>query len=178
MDQVEEREIDINNEYDYSNIVVEAEAVSVLVKYCESYYNQFVAMCDEEEAKNEKLKFEYKNYQYKKTYSMGLEIKIREKDGDYSGTSCKTYESFVEAINAGHLKNVDSLTIDLNLSYKRGKDIETKDHENRFKISFKPYEIVFTRKSNFTDSYMDQIENVINEILKKFRVQNTIFCSK
>ena len=54
----------------------------------------------------------------------------------------------------------------------------TKGHENLFKITFKPYNIVFTRKSNYADQNMDQIENVINEILKKFRVQNTIFCTK
>lgn len=54
----------------------------------------------------------------------------------------------------------------------------TKEHENLFKISFNPYNIVFIRKSNYADSSMDNIENVINEILKKFSVQNTIFCTK
>ena len=47
-----------------------------------------------------------------------------------------------------------------------------------FKISFKPYDITFKRKSNFKDPVIDNIENNINELLKKFKTQNTIFCTK
>ena len=89
-----------------------------------------------------------------------------------------TFMASEDSYNSGHLINVDSVVITLDLSFKRGKDMATKEHENLFKISFKPYNIVFTRKSNYADPNMDQIENVINEILKKFRVQNTIFCTK
>ena len=34
------------------------------------------------------------------------------------------------------------------------------------------------RKSNYKDANMDQVEDTINEILKKFPVANTIFCTK
>ena len=178
MDQVEEREVEISREFDYSNSVPETQTISFLAQYCDSYYKQLIKMCEEDEEKNAKLKSEYKNFQYKKSYNTKYEVAIKEKGNSFSNLSCKTYDSFVEAVNSGHLINVDSVVITLDLLFKRGKDMATKEHENLFKISFKPYNIVFTRKSNYADPNMDQIENVINEILKKFRVQNTIFCTK
>lgn len=177
MDQLEEKEIEISREYDYSNSVPEAQNILFLAKYCYSYYVQLIKMCEEDEEKNRILKSEYKDFLYKKSFSSKYEAAIREKDV-FSSLSCKTYDSLVEAANSGHLKNVESVVITLDLSFRRGRDMATKEHENLFKISFKPYNIVFIRKSNYADSSMDNIENVINEILKKFRVQNTIFCTK
>lgn len=178
MDQNELKEIEVSHDFDYSNVVAEIETISFLVQYCNSYYEQFIKMCEEDEEKNVKLKSEFKFFQYKKGYNAKFEVAIKEKGNSFSNLTCKNYESFVEAVNAGHLRNVDSVTITLDLSFKRGKEYETKEHENTFKISFKPYEITFKRKSNHDDATMNQIENVINEILKKFRVQNTIFCTK
>ncbi len=177
MDQLEEKEIEISREYDYSNSVPEVQNILFLAKYCYSYYVQLIKMCEEDEEKNRILKSEYKDFLYKKSFSSKYEVAIREKDV-FSSLSCKTYDSLVEAANSGHLKNVESVVITLDLSFRRGRDMATKEHENLFKISFKPYNIVFIRKSNYADSSMDNIENVINEILKKFRVQNTIFCTK
>lgn len=177
MDQLEEKEIEISREYDYSNSVPEVQNILFLAKYCYSYYVQLIKMCEEDEEKNRILKSEYKDFLYKKSFSSKYEAAIREKDV-FSSLSCKTYDSLVEAANSGHLKNVESVVITLDLSFRRGRDMATKEHENLFKISFKPYNIVFIRKSNYADSSMDNIENVINEILKKFRVQNTIFCTK
>lgn len=178
MEQKEENEIEISRKFDYSNSIPEIEFISYLVQYCDYYYKQLSRLFDEDEEKNTKLKSEYKFFYYKKSFNSKFEVAIREKGNSFSNLSCKTYDSFVEAINSGHLNNVESVIINLDLSFKRGKDMQTKEHENLFKISFKPYNIVFTRKSNYADSSMDQIENVINEILKRFRVQNTIFCSK
>ena len=66
----------------------------------------------------------------------------------------------------------------MELDFKRGKGNELKDHENSFTISFKPYEITFTRKSSHNEAKMNQIENDIKEILNKFQSINTIFCTK
>ena len=59
MDQVEEREVEISREFDYSNSVPETQTISFLAQYCASYYKQLIKMCEEDEAKNEKLKSEY-----------------------------------------------------------------------------------------------------------------------
>ena len=66
MDQLEEREVEISREFDYSNSVPETQSISFLAQYCDSYYKQLIKMCEEDEEKNAKLKSEYKNFQYKK----------------------------------------------------------------------------------------------------------------
>lgn len=175
MDYLEEETV-ISNEYDYSNILPTVENITYIIQYCDQIYNHFLKLIDEDENKNEKLKYEFKNYNYKKSYSEGFEVKIRQKN--YNIISCKTYSSFVEAVNSGQLLNVDSLEINLNLDYKRGKNDNLNNHENSFDITFKPYEIRFIRKANYKEMDMEQIENNLNEMLKKFPVVNTIFCSK
>lgn len=178
MEESLEREIAISNEFDYSNIVPEIEAITYLVQYCETLYNQLMNLIKSEEEKNLKLKYEYKNYKYKKQFNTKFEVLVKERGNNFSNLNCKSFQSFVEATNNGHLKNVDTLTIELNLTYRRGQESSLKDYENLFKIIFKPYNIKFTRKSNHSEEDMNQIENNINEILKKFKVQNSIFCTK
>jgi len=173
-----EKEIEVSNEYDYSNIVAEVQTVSYLVQYCEALYNQFIAMINEDESRNEKLKSEFRNYEYKKTYDTKFEILIREKGQSFTGMTCKNYESFIEAVNNGHLKSVDSITITLDMSYKRGKDMAMREHQNNFKFVFKPYDIKFFRKSNYNEENMNHIEDNFNQILKQFRIQNSVFCTK
>lgn len=166
----------INNEYDYSNIIPTIENITRIIKYCDQLYNSFLKLIEDDEQKNQKLKYEFQNYNYKKTYSEGLEINIRQKS--YNSITCKNYSSFIEAINSDQLINLDSLEIELNLDYKRGNNDKLSHHQNLFKITFKPYEIKFVRKSNYKESEMNQVENNLNEILKSFPVANTIFCTK
>ncbi len=169
---------EISNIFDYSNIVPEIEVIKYLVQYCESIYIEFINLVNEDEEKNKKFKIEFRNYMYKKSYETRFEISIRENTESYSSINCKSFADFNNVISSGHLKNVKSLIIYLDLYYKRGKEFEYDEYENSFIISFKPYEIKFTRKSNHNENTMNNIENNINSILKKFRVQNSIFCTK
>lgn len=166
----------INNEYDYSNIVPTVENITYIIQYCAQIYSHFLKLIAEDENKNEKLKYEFKNYNYKKSYGEGFEVKVRQKN--YNTISCKTYSSFIGAVNSGQLLNVDSLEISLNLNYKRGKNDSFKNHENSFNITFKPYDIRLVRKANYKETDMELIENNLNEMLKKFPIANTIFCFK
>lgn len=166
----------INNEFDYSNIIVTAEYVSYLANYCDQLYKQLLAKQDEEEEKNKQFKLEYKEYMFKKKYSQGFQIYISEKS--YNNITCKDFASFQTAINDGNLKNVTKIDIKLDMDFERGKNNNYEEHENSFTIIFKPYEITFARKSNHNDPSMNQIENQINEIMKKFPVANTVFCDK
>ena len=173
-----EREIQIKNEFDYSNVVAEIQTISYLVRYCGELFNQFMNMVQEDEQRNEKLKSEFRNYKYKKVYDTKFEISIKEKGRSFSSMTCKSYESFIEAVNAGHLKNIDGLTIILDMSYKTGKDMMFNEHTNNFSFIFKPYDNKFIRKSNHNESDMNQIETNFNSILKQFKVQDSIFCTK
>lgn len=58
----EDIETTINNEFDYSNIVASVDNISYIVQYCDNVYSQFQQLVAEDEQKNERLKYEFKNY--------------------------------------------------------------------------------------------------------------------
>lgn len=123
-----------------------------------------------------KIKYEFQTYNYHTFYGTNFLITIR--DEHFKSVSCKSYDSYIEAVNSDKIKNIGSLEIDLDLDYKRGAITQLKEHENAFKMILKPYNIKFIRKSNHNEFMMNQVENSINEILNKFPTVNTIFCSK
>lgn len=170
----------INPRYDYSNIIPNKEYVKVLAQYCFAVYNQLLKMFEEDQKKNERLKSEYKSFEYMKHYSTGIEIIVRErvKEGQFTGSSFafKDYKSFVDYID--RKTGLDSLKIKLDLSFKRGGEFKNIEHINVFTISFEPYNIIFSRKSNHEDESMDQIEQYIKSVLDKFSTVDTIFYSK
>lgn len=169
-------EIFINKEYDYSNAIIDEKCIEYIASYCASVYNQFNLLIEEDEQRNEKLKYDCRNYNYKKTYQKKYEIRINEKG--YNTTYCKSYSFFLEYIQKQKLQNIEGLEIELNLSYKKGANQSYKNHENLFKIIFKPYNIKLIRKSNYNEQIMNQIEINLNEILSSFKTVNTVFCSK
>ena len=170
------KETVINNEFDYSNIIPTSDCITKLVYYCDNIYNNFLNIIAEDEQKNERLKYEYKNYKYGKSYGMNFSILIHEKN--YNIINCNNYDSYLRALNNKQLTNVNSLEISLDLNYKRGSTSDLKSHENSFKITFRPYEIKFIRKSNYNEEDMDKIEKTINTILNQFPKANTIFYTK
>lgn len=166
----------ISNEKDFSNIIPTVENISILIQYCDQIYNQFVKLIEDDENRNSKIKYELQNYSFKKCFGEGLEIIIREKN--FNTITCKNYNSYIELYKNGQLNNLDSLEVNLELNYQTGMNGSLITHENLFKIKFRPYEISFIRKSNFKNFNMERIENTIIDILQKFPVANTIFCTK
>ena len=61
------------------------------------------------------------------------------------------------------------------MDYKRGREGNLISFENSFIVSFKPYRIMFVRKSNHNEEQMMKIEDDIKNILGQFSVENTIF---
>ena len=61
MDIDEEVETTINNESDYSNIIASVDNIAYIVQYCDNVYSQFQQLVAEDEQKNERLKYEFKN---------------------------------------------------------------------------------------------------------------------
>lgn len=166
----------INNEFDYSNIIPTVEGITFLIQYIYSEYERFLALLLEDEKNNEPLKPEFKHYNYKKCYAERFSVCIRKKTYDY--ITCNDFPTFQSAVKSGNLINIASLEILMELDFKRGIGNDLKEHNNSFKIVFKPYAITFVRKSNHNEIRMSQIENNINSILKQFNVANSIFCTK
>ena len=146
------------------------------MQYCDQKNQELTKLVNEDEEKNKPFKPEYKDYMYKKSFGQEFEIYIR--SNSYNSITCNDYESFLAAVENGNLNQVTQLNIELYMNFSRGKSEKYEDHENSFKIIFKPYEITFARKSNYNDPSMDKIEKEINSILEQFPVANSIFCNK
>ena len=166
----------IIKEYDYSNKVPTIEYINYLVNYCNEVYENFKKLVNVDEEKNKMLKLEYKDYQYKKSYSSKFEIGINSKTYNY--ITCNDLISFKSAVTNGNLNNVNKLVVELILDFGRGKNNSIEDHENRFEIVFSPYDIKYKRTSNYNNESMDLIENNVKGILDKFPTVNCIFCTK
>ena len=167
----------INNEYDYSNILPTIDCVLYLVQYCDQVYNQLLKFQADDEEKNKQFKEKYREYNFKKKNSQGLEIYIKGRSY-HNNITCKDYNTFKSAVDDGNLNNVIGVDIKLYMDFERGRFGNYESHKNTFTILFKPYEITFSRKSNYNDINMSEIEKQINEILKKFPIANCIFCNK
>lgn len=166
----------IDNKFDYSNIIPKIEDIRRLAEYCFKVYEDFKNKCDVEEEKNKQFKPEYKNYECTQMFSTGCEIRYM--DNNYKTTNFKDYESFISSVNNENITNVMSLEINLCLDYKKGPGSNLVEHKNSFDIKFKPYEIIFSRKADFNELAMNNIENNINDIMNSFNSANTIFCTK
>ena len=163
----------VNHEYLYPNILAVREYVENLVRFCDGAYRAFMNKVIEEEKKNEPLKYEHREYKYKKSYGTWMKIYISTNNSvslEYDDDG-----AFRTAVNNGKLNNVSSLNIELNLDFGKGKEGSIEDHKNEFRIEFRPYNIKFVRNSNYTDPEMDELEKQIVKLMEDFPATKTIF---
>lgn len=163
----------IQNQHNYSTIIPTGECITYLVQYCADEYQKFTALTEEVE-KNKEQHGEY-NYSFKKGASL-FEIAIRGKQ--YSNIVCENFQEFEAAIQEKGLKDISSLEIKMHLNFKRDREEVGTEHQNEFVIIFRPYEISFSRKSNYNETMMNQIETNIDDVLRRFPSINSIFSAK
>ena len=171
-------EKNISRTYDFSNVIVDTNLLTYLVKICDDAYNRLLKTNEIEKEKNEKLKVEFQNYQYKKHYSMGFIMRMSDINNEFSSFEIKNFEHYNELLKNERINNIKSFKIELNLSFERGVGFDTKVHKNEFEIVLKPYDIKFTRVSDYNDDGINNIENMIVSAFNDYTKVNTIFCSK
>ena len=165
--------VPVNHEYLYPNILVVREYVENLVGFCDRVYRAFIKKVAEEEEKNEPLKYEHREYKYKKSYGMRMKVYI------WTNSSVSLeYDNegaFRAAANSGKLNDVSSLKIELDLDFGRGREGSIEDHKNEFRVEFRPYDIKLVRNSNYADPEMDELEEQIVKLMEDFPATKTIF---
>ena len=123
----------INNEYDFSNKVIDSKCLAYLIKYLDGLNKQLEKMCEKDEEKNKQFKDEYKEYQYKSTYGQGFEAYIKF-DNFSNNITCKDYASFESAVNNGKIINVKGID---NVAIENAKIKPTKNYlEKENKIQY------------------------------------------
>ena len=166
----------IENTYNFSDTIITVEVIDYIAKYFQSIIDYYEKLFIEDEQKNEKLKYDFQNYSYKKSYNTGLDITIGSKE--YSSIHCNNYNSFKQMINENKAKNLGFFNIELSINYKSGNNNNLIEHNNNFSIKMKPYDIIFKCSSNNSDSEMNNVEEyIINEIFNKIPHVPTIFYS-
>ena len=159
----EEKKI-IKNTKEYSDKIVNTYSIGILSNYCESIYKAFLKLTNKDEKDNEKLSYNKRNYHYKKK---NVSFEIYAVDKELNHYSFETYNAYINSINGGNLDDVNSLSLKLNLSYSKGTNGNLEDYNNEYEIIFKPYSIKVERISNHKDECMDQVEEAIDNIIKK-----------
>ena len=165
----------IKNNHDHTNLLAVREYVDDLVKYCFGIYASFQKTQAEEEQRNERLKLEYREYQFRKSYSAHCEVVI------YAGgqrTEFTDYANFQSAMLGGMILGVDYLQISLNLSHYVGKYDSRDEHQHEYTIRFEPAKSYFLYAANMDDQNMNIIETLIEVCLNSFPASITILSKK
>ncbi len=164
----------INHVYSYNNAVPMLDYVLDLCKYLDMKNNELKTMIDADEKKNEDLKYDYRVYEHKKHYSAGFKVYLYSKV-QRNLPSVQSYAELEKMHAAGLLKQLSHMSIELDYSFGVGKYNEIVNHRNEFKIEFRPYDISFTRASDYDDAEANEIEDTIKRKLSDFVSYETIF---
>lgn len=148
--------MNICNEFDYSNIIPSISNISKIVELCSLLYDKF-----------DSVLLNHNVHEVEKGDNCNFEIIII--DNEYKKTILTSFNEFNDNISL--LNNINVLTIKLSLGYIKLNE----EYNNLFEITIRPYSIVFKRLSNHEQSLMSQIEDSINNNMKKLTTEKTIF---
>lgn len=148
------------------------EYVEDIVKNCFALYDSFKKTMDEDEKKNEQLKFEFRNYNYYHSYADCCKVHAY---GIGISNDYEDYQTFVSALNGGLIQGINELKITLNLSFRTGTHEHFVDHNHEFKITFKPEITTIVYEANFDDATMNGFYDKFVAKLDDFPATVTIF---
>lgn len=164
----------VNHTYSFNNAVPMLDYVMDVCRYLDTCYRELEKMSDEDEKKNEDLKHEYRVYSHKKAFSTRFSIYCYSNVQRSIPTS-SSYAELERLRDAGFLKQLSNMTIELNYDFEVGKNNELETHHNEIELKFKPYEITLTRVSDHADAEVDQIEATTKRKMDEFVSYETIF---
>ena len=157
---------------EFTNLLAVREYVEDLAKNCFALYDSFKKAMNEDEARNEPLKYDLRNYNYHTNYSDVCEIHVRVNG---SSTDYKDFATFLSALNGGLVQGVSDMRILLNMSYRSGPNNSLVEHNHKFTISFSPEKTSFLYEANYDDPTMNGLCDQILAKLEDFPATTTIF---
>ena len=145
----------IKRDYDYSDIVCSFDNLNKIIDFENKLYDKFDSL--------------FVNSNIKKIGLDGIKIFII--DREYNTQLFKNYYEYIYAYNNKEIKNVNSISIELNLNYEKNNN----EFKNKFVIDIKPFNVKFQRVSNNELEVMDQIEDAIKKLINSLSKEVTIF---
>ena len=159
---------------EFGNLLAVREYVADLTKYCFSLYDSFKKTCADDEARNEPIKYELRNYNFKSGYSNQCTV-VTYTEGYHNNADYKDYTTFASAVTNNLLQGLAELRITMNLSYRAGTSNSLTDHNHEYIIKFRPEGCSFEYKANYDDPAMNDIRDKLVEKLNQFPTTTTIF---
>ena len=90
------------NEFDYSNILPTNDYIFFLVQYLEMVCNKYLKLINDDEEKNKKVKYEFRDYKYGKMYSE-TELRVLIYDKGFECIKCSDFKSYKHCIRFSKL---------------------------------------------------------------------------
>ena len=151
--------VGVNHEYNMSTLIPNLENINKVIDCFHSYFEKFNSLLLE---RSHELNLE-------KTYSTGLGVYIL--FNDYEIQSFNNYKEYKESFKETELNDVKTIEIELNLCYMRDGVI----HNNEFKLTVRPYNIKFTRKSTYDENAINIMETYIYKYINELSKEKTVF---
>ena len=167
------RPTSIREEKEFNGLLAVREFVDDLVKNCFSLYDSFMKTVAEDEARNEQLKYDLREYQFHHSYSDECSVHIYA--AGRGSSDYKDYNIFASALNGGQLQGIDDFSLRLNLSFSRGKEGALENHNHEFVIKMKSGVGSISYEANFDDPAMSNIYSKLVAKLDDFPSTMTIF---
>ena len=163
-----ETEVIVNPEYDYSNIIPDKEYIKVLVRSCEEMYKRLQDLFKKDEEKNERLKYEYRNYEYKKHFDTDFSIDIRETgigDGSLGQhlnfTDSNTFSDYIDR-NSNFWNCIIIIIAKYYSTFYSDKKQKIDDFLEKYK-NFSDIELKNIQQEDF-ELIMDELSKLIHEL--------------
>jgi len=157
----------------YLDLLAVREYVDDLVRYCEDQAKILLSKIEEDEKKNEQLQYSYQEYNYYKMYSTGF--KLYAYDENVHSVEYKSSAAFKDALNNKELSSLRHIDIELNLSFRSGKNGEMVDHVHNITIRLEPNASYLKCEYSEADDIYHGIRKAISDKLENFPAVKTIF---
>ncbi|MBP5656415.1 hypothetical protein J6X15_02415 [Candidatus Saccharibacteria bacterium] len=157
----------------YRDLLPVSEYVDDMIKYCEAQYAALRKKIDDDVAKNEQLNYSFQEFEHKESYSTKFQIQVY--DAVQSFIYFDTYDAYHAATINKTYAAPKHVAVNLNLSYRSGKNDSLVDHKREFEVRFELNSSFFAYESNEEDAEFDTIKKTIETKLSQFPAIRTIF---
>lgn len=163
----------IKDKKSYRDLLAVSEYVDDLIKYCEQQYTILATKIANDAAKNEQLRYDYQEFDWKESYD--TKFRITAYDAVHSFVYFDSFAAYRDAAAKHTLSALNYIEIELNLSYCNGRAASLIDHKRDFVIRFEQNDSYFAYESNEEDENFNSIRDAILNKLDQFPAVRTIF---
>ncbi len=136
----------IKDKKSYRDLLAISEYVDDLIKYCERQYATLSTKISNDKAKNEQLRYDYQEFEWKENYDARFRITIY--DAVNSFLYFDRFTAYHDAMTNRTIVAPNYVEVELNMSYQNGKNASLIQHKRIFVVRFELNNSYFSYESN------------------------------